>query len=67
MIPIGERACSRSTHNVIVPILGCPILISNNAMLVIGKATVRKVSNDCKVSLMTDNRPLKVQIKHFDA
>jgi len=64
---IGQRVSSGSIHNVIVLVQPRHNLIRNNALLVIGKETMSTVSNDFKVSLLSDNPLLNLPVKLLES
>ena len=66
-VAIGRRACSGRMYNVITSTQLSHILISNNTSVVISKQTRSTVSDDVKVSLRSDNRPLKLHFEILEA
>jgi hypothetical protein len=63
----GQSACSGKIYNMIMLAWPSHILISNNALLVIGKITKSLVSDDLKVSLLSDYPLLTLPFKLLKA
>ena len=64
---MGQQACNRRIHNVIVHAQPSHILISNKALLVISKETKSTVSDDFKLSWLSDNHLLKLPFELLEA
>jgi len=67
MLAIGQRACSGRIYNVIVLVQPSHIVIGNNAFLLIGKEIKSAVLDDFKVTLLSDNPPLKLSVELLEA
>jgi len=67
MLPLGQRACSRRIHNVIVLAYPSHSLITNKGVFVISEQTNSTIAHDFNVSLVSNNLLSKLQFKLLEA